>query len=173
MRIDVSGKIREKKLSFNNTLLPLFEAVDNAIHAIQEDEDSILGNIEIEVVRSKQTSIEFENSTSLTPVEDFIITDNGVGFNEENYESFNYAHSTYKLHKGGKGIGRFVWLRAFRKVEVESVYRSNGSLMKRTFNFESTKTGVENHENTLFECKNYNNYTNTFKITKKGLSEMV
>lgn len=79
MQIDIFGKIREKKLSFNNALLPLFEAVDNAIHAIQEDKDSGLGNIEVEVVRSKQTEIGFENSTSLTPVEDFVITDDGVG----------------------------------------------------------------------------------------------
>ena len=168
MRIDIFGKIREKKLSFNNALLPLFEAVDNAIHAIQEDKDSGLGNIEVEVVRSKQTEIGFENSTSLTPVEDFVITDDGVGFNAENYESFNYAHSTYKLDKGGKGIGRFAWLRAFRKVEIESVYRSNGSFMKRTFNFEPTRDGIENHDNSLFKCNNYNRYT---KIHLKSLKK--
>ena len=86
----------------------------------------------------------------------------------ENYESFNYAHSTYKLDKGGKGIGRFAWLRAFRKVEIESVYKSNGCFMKRTFNFEPTRDGIENHDNTLFECKNYNRYT---KIHLKSLKK--
>lgn len=168
MQIDILGKVREKKLAYNNTLLPLYEAVVNSIHAIEEDSATSTGIIEIEVIRSKQTNIEFENSESLAPVIDFIITDNGIGFNDENYESFNYAHSTYKLDKGGKGIGRITWLRAFQKAEIESVYRHNGSMMKRTFNFEPTRKGIENHDNTPFENGKISRYT---KVHLKSLKE--
>ena len=36
MRIDIAGKVREKKLASNKALLPLFEALVNSIHAIEE-----------------------------------------------------------------------------------------------------------------------------------------
>ena len=168
MQIDILGKVREKKLAYSNTLLPLYEAVVNSIHAIEEDSATSTGIIEIEVIRSKQTNIEFENSESLAPVIDFIITDNGIGFNDENYESFNYAHSTYKLDKGGKGIGRITWLRAFQKAEIESVYKNNGSMMKRIFNFEPTRKGIENHDNALLENGKISRYT---KVHLKSLKE--
>src|SRR5690606_32183458 len=105
MQIDILGKVREKKLSYNNTLLPLFEAIVNSIHAIEEDSATKPGLIEVELIRSKQKEISFEDKETLYPITNFTITDNGIGFNDQNYESFNFAHSTYKIDKGGKGIG--------------------------------------------------------------------
>ncbi|RNL90115.1 hypothetical protein ED312_06735 [Sinomicrobium pectinilyticum] len=169
MQIDILGKVREKKLPYNNTLLPLYEAVVNSIHAIEENSATSSGIIEIEVIRSNQVNLEFDGGESLAPVTDFIITDNGIGFNDDNYESFNYAHSTYKIDKGGKGIGRITWLRAFNKAEIESVYRNNGSMMKRVFNFEPTRKGIENHENTTLATNGkVSRYT---KVHLKSLKE--
>lgn len=147
MEIDIRGKINEKKLAFNNTLLPLFEAVVNSIHAIEEREDKQPGLITITLGRSQQAELQLEGATSLATILDFSIEDNGVGFNGKNYESFNFAHSTYKEKRGGKGVGRFTWLRAFRVVEIDSHYRDNGSVYHRTFNFEATKRGIEKHQN--------------------------
>jgi hypothetical protein len=48
MQIDILGKVREKKLSYNNTLLPLFEAIVNSIHANEEDSATKPGLIEVE-----------------------------------------------------------------------------------------------------------------------------
>ena len=147
MQIDVRGKVREKKLAYRNTLLPLFEAVVNSIHSIEDINNRSSGKIEIEIIRSRQSTIESEESKSLAPVIDFVITDNGIGFNDQNYESFNYAYSTHKLKKGGKGIGRITWLRAFEKIKIESFYSNNGTMMKRTFDFKRSKIGIENHHN--------------------------
>ena len=146
MHIDIKGKINEKRLSYANTLLPLFEAIVNSIQAIEEDSATKTGIIEISLVRSKQSKFEFANQTSNPAILDFIIKDNGIGFTEKNYESFNFAHSTYKEKKGGKGIGRFLWLRAFKKVEIESRYKENGKWQLRNFNFEPTKDGIEKHK---------------------------
>jgi len=146
MQIDIRGKINEKKLAYNNTLLPLFEAVVNSIHAIEEDSATKVGIIEISIIRSKQSSLKFDNSNNLPEIIDFQITDNGIGFNEKNFDSFNYAHSTYKSSKGGKGIGRFTWLRAFSKAEIESRFCENDSWHLRSFNFEPTKQGIEKHK---------------------------
>ncbi|GGG94139.1 hypothetical protein GCM10007415_31500 [Parapedobacter pyrenivorans] len=143
MQTDVRGKINEKKLAYSNTLLPLFEAIVNSIQAIEEDSATKPGIIEIDIARSNQTGLELDGQEKLPDIIDFTIKDNGVGFNEENYESFNYAHSTYK--KGGKGIGRFSWLRAFRKAEIESRFREDDQWYFRKFSFEPTRKGIENH----------------------------
>ena len=147
MQTDVIGKINEKKLAYNNTLLPLFEAIVNSIQAIEEYSATKPGIIRIDITRSTQTQIEFNlNRTERLPyILDFKITDNGIGFNADNYESFNHANSTYKT--GGKGIGRFTWLRAFQRVEIESCYKENEQWLSRKFNFEKTKKGIEKHEN--------------------------
>lgn len=145
MQIDIKGKIHEKKLAYSNTLLPLFEAIINSIQAIEEDSSTKTGIIEIDIIRSTQKELELTENQILPEIIDFVIKDNGIGFSENNYDSFNYAHSTYKYTKGGKGIGRFIWLRAFRKAEIESRYQENGQWNLRKFQFEPTKKGIENH----------------------------
>lgn len=147
MQIDIKGKINEKKLAYSNTLLPLYEAIVNSIQAIEEDSSTSTGIIEINVIRSSQTEIDFDekDADTLPEIVSFEIKDNGIGFNSENFDSFNYAHSTYKFAKGGKGVGRFTWLRAFKNAEIESRFKENNEWNLRKFNFEPTRTGIEKH----------------------------
>jgi hypothetical protein len=155
MEIDILGKVKEKKLAYSNTLLPLFEAIVNSIHAIEEGCSTKPGIITVTLVRSnEQQSFDFIEGNPLPPIMDFVIRDNGIGFTEANFESFNFAHSTYKIKKGGKGIGRITWLRAFQKAEIESIYKNNDQLLHRRFNFEPTKKGIEGHN--LVELKESN-----------------
>ena len=51
-----------------------------------------------------------------------------------------------KVSKGCKGIGRFLWLKAFTKVNIESVYCEKNRWLKRKFEF-SADNGVEPEEN--------------------------
>lgn len=165
MEIDIIGKISEKKLAYSNTLLPLYEAIVNSIQAIEEDSSTSPGIIEINIIRSTQKSLSFDGSETLPEIVDFTIKDNGIGFNKTNYDSFNYAHSTYK--KGGKGIGRFTWLRAFQRAEIESRFKEDGQWMLRTFNFLPTKTGIEDHV-----LEQVNTSQERYTIVKlKGLKE--
>ncbi len=143
MQLDLIAKINEKKLSYNNTLLPVYEAIVNSIQAIEEDSATQKGIIDINLIRNKQSNIEGKEGK----IVEFQIKDNGNGFNSKNYESFNYAHSTYKARKGGKGIGRFIWLRAFNAVDVESRYKENNEWFLRKFKFLPTKKGIEKHSN--------------------------
>jgi len=167
MQIDIKGKINEKRLAFNNTLLPLYEAIVNSIQAIEEDSATKTGIIEIDIIRSNQKEITFDKTENLPEIVDFQIKDNGIGFNDKNYESFNFAHSTYKFNKGGKGIGRFTWLRAFNRAEIESRFFENGSWHLRQFNFEPTKTGIEKHN-----LEKVNGKAERYTIVKlKGLKE--
>ena len=168
MQIDIKGKINEKKLAYSNTLLPLFEVIVNSIHAIEEDSATKPGIIEIDIIRSSQQELAFSKSENLPFIVDFEVKDNGIGFNAKNYESFNYAHSTYKFAKGGKGIGRFTWLRAFKKTEIESRFKEDNQWHVRKFNFEPTKSGIEKHSIVQVNTTDEERYT---IVKLKGLKE--
>ena len=158
MRIDIAGKVREKKLASNKALLPLFEAVVNSIHAIEELNSATPGYIEIEAERLSQESLGNDSSNQefekKQPIIAFKITDNGIGFNPANWDSFNLAHSSYKYKKGGKGIGRITWLRAFNSVHIDSIYKYNGHFNQRKFDFLISKDGVENPLESKVELSN-------------------
>ncbi len=163
MEIDILGKVNEKKLAYSHTLLPVFEAIINSIHAIEDRKLNSPGIIKVQLIRSEQAEIE----DSLPPITDFCIYDSGVGFNEDNFRSFNFAHSTYKRGRGGKGIGRITWLRAFQKVEITSTYKSENEFYKRVFTFAPTQKGIEKHQNTKLE--NASEYTTLVHL--KSLKE--
>jgi hypothetical protein len=149
MRIDISGKIKEKRLAYSNTLLPLYEAIVNSIQAIDEESATNPGLISIELIRTPQIGMGYtDHEISKPSIIDFIIRDNGIGFNDTNFDSFDLAHSTYKAKQGGKGIGRIIWLRAFKKVEIESLFIEKGKYYKRVFNFIPSKDGIDSHEKT-------------------------
>lgn len=137
-------------------LLPLFEAIVNSIQSIHQ------GN-----VRDGQIfiNIERENTTNLlnrceweTDIENFIIIDNGIGFTKENYKSFNTYASDFKKALGCKGVGRMIWLKAFRNVEVESIYEQNGQQYKRSFKFDKNNA-VSNSRNEIVSEKLENSTT--------------
>lgn len=141
--IDLKGRVNRLKLAERNMLLPLFEAIVNSIHAI-EDTKNPKGEINIKLVRSSQSSIEFEGGKSTPEIISFEIEDNGIGFNEDNYESFKREYSTHKADRGGLGIGRFMWLKAFHNVSVESIYYEDSTPKKRNFSFNlRTTDGIE------------------------------
>jgi hypothetical protein len=141
--IDLKGRVNRLKLAERNMLLPLFEAIVNSIHAI-EDTNNPKGEINVKLVRSTQSSLEFEGGRLTPEIIGFQIEDNGIGFNEDNYESFKREYSTHKADRGGLGIGRFMWLKAFYNVSVESIYYEDSKPKKRSFSFNlRTADGIE------------------------------
>ncbi len=130
----LSGKVRNFSLPKNRPLVPLFEAIVNSINAIDDRKkigEEFKGKIEIEVHRDPTL---FSKSDSYT-VLGFSIQDNGVGFNEENMSSFMVADSERKMSIGGKGVGRFSWLKAFSSVQIDSTYKDDDCFVTRTFDF--------------------------------------
>lgn len=149
---NLSGRLRNTSLKYSHALMPLFEAVVNSIHAIEETKIPIQdGCLNIEICEDSQPELinnqnpfDIDSSIDITG---FKITDNGAGFTEQNMESFKTLDSDYKASKGGRGIGRLLWLKAFERVHVQSQYTNNESkVMLRKFSFES-KTGVNEFEN--------------------------
>lgn len=145
MDIDLPGRIRNTKLAPSNCLLPLFEAIVNSIHAI-DDGARLTGVITVHVQR-ENTQVAFDNGEAVVsePVNGFIIEDNGCGFTNRNFKAFCTCDSTIKAPIGGKGIGRLLWLKAFEKAEVQSSYTEDGKSWQRAFQFALTEKGIEDH----------------------------
>lgn len=143
MLVNIKGRINNTHLSKGNALLPLFEAIVNSIQSIEDlTEAGECGDYYIKITAnrdiSNQISIkdnDINKDGSDYSIDSFEIEDNGVGFDDKNYKSFQTADSTLKSKKGGKGIGRFLWLKAFDEVEVKSIYKIDNNYFYRNFNF--------------------------------------
>jgi hypothetical protein len=134
MKASIHGRVSHTNLPKGKALLPLFEAIINAHQAIDEAGGS---NHSIRIIAERQGDLDDDKPG---PIEAFAITDTGIGFTAANFESFNTVDSLYKATLGGKGLGRFLWLRAFHRVEIDSHYREADTerLLHRHFNFIDT-----------------------------------
>ncbi len=116
MEISLVGRIRNINLPESKVLLPLFEAVVNSIDAI-EDAEIKDGCIKVFIKRGNlQTGL--IDGASFSEIEGFRIVDNGIGFDDNNYQSFLTSDSVWKTSRGSKGIGRFLWLKAFHGLAI-------------------------------------------------------
>ena len=141
MHTDVAGRVRNVQLPTSKPLLPLFEAIVNSIQAIEDARESNR-QIEIEVLRGGGLFAQADHSNA--DITGFLVVDNGIGFNDQNFDAFTTSDTTYKASRGGKGIGRFMWLTAFDHAEIESVFRSDDGTKCRRFNFYPRGSGIEN-----------------------------
>ena len=135
MLLDIRGQLNSMSLPPSKALWPLFETVVNAIQSIEDSENRANGIINIFVERETPTQLMIDEEEPLGRIVSFSVTDNGIGFTTDNYNSFNTAYSSYKIAKGCKGIGRFLWLLAFDHAEIDSVYREDGNIFRRIFVF--------------------------------------
>lgn len=138
---NLHGRLRNISLPASNGLLPLFEAVVNSIHAIEEAGlSSREGRIAIHIIRNGQLPLNSkakEQIKSKEQIVGFKVTDNGIGFNNANMQSFMTLDSEYKTALGGRGVGRLLWLKAFQRANIESVYKADdGVRKKRSFIFD-------------------------------------
>ena len=157
---NLRGKVRNFPLPKNRPLVPLYEAIVNSINAIDERRNKqglCDGRIEIEVVRERTLFAEADKNT----VSGFCICDNGIGFNEDNMSSFMEADSEYKMEIGGKGVGRFSWLKAFSSVQIVSTYKDDDEFVTREFEFSLEHMDIED---VLKEAVGESHYQTTVKL---------
>ena len=147
IQTNLAGRLRNTSLPYNHGLMPLFEAIINSIHSIEELNENFKKHlISVEINRSTQTSLELDDAKENNDVIDsFTITDTGIGFNDDNFTSFKLLDTDHKALKGCRGVGRLLWLKAFNKVVIDSTYLLNGEYKRRKFNF-TVKNGVSKPE---------------------------
>ena len=131
MRTSIAGKVENTPLPVSRPLAPLYEALHNALQAI---EDAGPGKHEIDITVERLADFLDVNVARPTG---FVITDSGVGFTDDNARSFFTAESRHKADRGGKGNGRFLWLKAFESVEIDSHFAApDRALRRRVFVFD-------------------------------------
>ena len=150
MPTNLSGRLRNTPLPLTSGLLPLFEAVVNSIHAIEEARVSTNdGRITITILRQENRSLFTQSDPrkkgpdALGEIIGFKIEDNGIGFTDENMASFRMLDSEHKIQMGCRGIGRLLWLKAFKQVQVKSTYQAGEIVRERSFAF-SAAGGLSN-----------------------------
>lgn len=138
--INLKGRVKNFDLPETKSLIPLFEAVVNSLQAISErkKDESFEGKIDVVIEREETLSEEI-----LGRIENITISDNGIGFNDNNFNSFLESDSDYKSEIGGKGVGRFSWLKAFESVSIDSVFKSGDAFYKRDFVFSLKTEGID------------------------------
>lgn len=120
---------------------------DKAIQLLEDSVNSDNGEINIIANCTSERQFDLNGKEEITLFYEFEVIHNGNGFNDTNYNSFLEAYSSLKIEKGCKGIGRFLWLKAFSNVHIKSVFNLNNEWYKREFDFTADK-GIEPEDNT-------------------------
>jgi hypothetical protein len=129
-RINIQGTI-ENIRSKSNIYTPIVEAIVNSIQSIVSKETD---KGKIEIILHRGTTLELENS--IPSIKTIEIRDNGIGFTQDNRDSFDTFYSELKKDIGGKGFGRFMFVKYFDSVRIESVFNNNENILKsRKFRF--------------------------------------
>ncbi|HEL3809311.1 TPA: hypothetical protein UMT89_000625 [Stenotrophomonas maltophilia] len=134
MQANIKGLVDRLELSQAKAMMPLYEAVSNAVDAIEEHQNGFHNHsIRIQLVASNDLAHQAGDGTLV--VDGFDVIDDGVGFNDKNLTSFQEAHTLSKVRVGGRGVGRFTFLKVFSSVHIRSVFKSDGKAFLRQFDF--------------------------------------
>ncbi|OAP38434.1 hypothetical protein AU381_22985 [Sinorhizobium glycinis] len=106
---------------------PLFEAVSNAIFAIEDSQNLHPKHDGIVDIYVKGLS----NPDKI----DVEVIDNGIGLDGKRYDAFCQLDTDFKKERGGKGVGRLFWLDSFSDVRIESKYLDADAFHDRGFAF--------------------------------------
>ena len=107
---------------------PVVEAIVNAIQAIDESGQTA-GRVLVRAVRDAQTELDGGRPN----ITGFEVQDNGIGFTDENRDSFDTLYTDHRIAEGGKGFGRFICLKYFEDLRIESVYQKGPKFFSRSF----------------------------------------
>lgn len=142
-KINIDRIVKDIK-SRSNSLTPIIEAVCNSIDAIGFNRTD--GLIDIIVKRDGQQKLELADNRASADIIAIDIVDNGDGFTDKNRDSFDTYLSGLKVSQGGKGFGRFMYLKYFNHVSVESVYWDGSKYRQRSFTFGHNNEIIENEK---------------------------
>lgn len=134
----------------NNDYLPVIEAIANSLQScslLQETKPNLQAKVVV-IFSSEQGRLNVKGIQETT-YSQVIVQDNGLGFTEECFRSFENIADTNKSEIGCKGLGRLSWLLAFEKVNVTSTYEKESGFFTRQFDFlrQGDSFEITNHNN--------------------------
>lgn len=125
--IDLASEVKRAALpdGLHGFLFPVYEAISNAFHAIEERWDDDLedeGRLDVIFDEIKR---------------EVVVVDNGVGFNEGNLSAFLTPLTGNKYERGGKGFGRFMSFKVYSKIFYSSGQRhADGTTTKGSYRYD-------------------------------------
>lgn len=166
MEVNAQDIIDSVDLTRKEVLMPIYESVVNSIISIGKtnNPDKTI-NVFIERNVNNSPTLNFDRDRVET-IQNVLIVDNGEGFTEANFKSFQQPFSKYNRKYGCKGVGRFTILALFERMEIASIYYENQQWYKRSFVFDATTEiskvetqiwdGEQRHQTTvkLLNCNN-------------------
>jgi hypothetical protein len=114
-------------LTLHDFLLPTFEAISNAMHAIEACHGNDAGQV-------GRVHVRFFNPNDPSKLK-ITVTDNGIGLNDKNYKSFKTPFSGLKLKQHGRGFGRLISFKVFARTVYRSRYSFFTESKLRSFDF--------------------------------------
>ena len=149
-------------------LQPIFEAFTNSIEAIkikQQSEPSYKGEILIKLDATETTVQNSYNFASLS------ITDDGVGFDDEQFKRFNTFRDITKGFKN-LGSGRIQYVHYFENTNVKSVFFQGSKYFERNFTVSKKKAFLDKNAIVLHRtCKETKDNKTKTSISFSGLLE--
>lgn len=146
-KLNIIGIIKNIR-SKTNIYTPIIEAIVNAIDSIHDSERK---DGQISIIVKRDRTLAFDDTIPV--VKSIEIIDNGIGFNQKNRDSFDTFYSDNKIARGGKGFGRFMFLKYFYDAEVKSIYQKDNEFRVRTFRFGKQYEIVTNEKDELSTAK--------------------
>lgn len=135
MLANIKGLVDRLDLSPAKAMMPLFEAISNSIDAIGELQQGFASH-EIRIRLLGSQDLVQQSGDETFSIDGFVIQDDGVGFNDANLASFQEAHTLSKFRLGGKGVGRFTYLKVFSNISIRSVFERESKRLVREFDFD-------------------------------------
>ncbi|MDD4151818.1 MAG: ATP-binding protein [Candidatus Gracilibacteria bacterium] len=157
-------QINTKKVGIYTSLV---EAIVNGIHGIEELGNNNNGKIIIELERFEQETID-----KLSEIKSIKVIDNGIGFNNDNFESFDKIHTEHKIDKGGKGFGRLTFLKFFEDISISSFFSEESKFYNRSFNFTDDDEIINNPYLLENLSEKENSTTISFKIRRQYIGSL-
>ncbi|WP_323041745.1 ATP-binding protein [Gemmobacter sp.] len=110
-----------------DAMQPLFEAVSNSIHSTQD-------RFKEKVATQGKITVTLTMASRKSPSK-IVVEDNGVGLDGRNFDAFTTTDTDNKIARGGKGVGRLLWLDCFEAIRVSSTSVETGGPKLRKFRF--------------------------------------
>lgn len=98
LQTNLRGRLRNTSLPKNQLLMPVFEAIINSIHSIEEKGNVEEGIIKLTILRDQQEELSLKES-NYKKIIGFRIEDNGCGFNEKTFLLFRLLTQNIKLKR--------------------------------------------------------------------------
>jgi hypothetical protein len=146
--LSFTGVLHDIKKS-RTALQPVFEAFTNAIEAIKIKaplQKDYKGKIQIRINAT-------ENTDKTSDFTNIVISDNGIGFDEQEFKRFNTFKETSKGFKN-LGSGRIQYVQFFNNTIVKSIFVEDGKYFEREFVVSKNKSFLDKNAIVLHRyCK--------------------